>query len=348
MFNFAYPKLLFLLLLVPAYFVLYLWSRHSRSKRLKLFGNPEILQNLMPDASKYKPGIKITLQLIALTSIIIAAARPWGGVISSKTEKEGCEVVIAVDASNSMLAPISGNDAGASRMKSAKLMLEKLIGSLDNDRVGLIVYAGKPYTLIPVTSDFVSAKMFLNSIDPSLIEVQGTNIAEAISMASDSFSPNKDTGKSIVLLTDAEDLENTDDVITAARTAAKNGIQINVVGIGSGTPAMIPLDNGGYFTDETGVPVKTALNEKLAEDIAKAGKGVFVNAANPDALNELIKQIGKVKKTALESSMYVLHDELFPIFVIIAISAIILNMFVLRRKNSWLQKITFFTQDTKK
>ncbi len=347
MFNFAYPKILILLVLIPVYAGLYLWARHSRKKRLKHFGNPEVLRELMPDASKYKPGIKITLQLIALTALIIAAARPWGGVISSKTEKEGCEVVIAVDASNSMLAPVSGDDSGASRMRSAKLILEKLISSLDNDRVGLIVYAGKPYTLIPVTSDFVSAKMFLNSIDPSLIEVQGTNIAEAIRMAAGSFSPNKDTGKSIVLLTDAEDLENPEDVMSAARSAAKNGIQINVVGVGSDTPAMIPV-GGGFLTDETGAPVRTALNEELAAGVAKAGSGIYVNASDSDALNELLKQVGKVKKTALESSMYVLHDELFPMFVIIAMCAIIINLFVLRRKNTWLQKISFFTQDSKK
>lgn len=180
MFSFAYPKLLLLLLLVPAFVALYAWARYARRKNLRKFGNIKVLGPLMPEVSPYKPPIKITLQMIALGLMIIALARPWGGVKDEKTVKEGIEVVIAVDASNSMLASSTGEENGIDRMRTAKLVLEKLINRLDNDRVGLIVYAGDAYTLIPVTSDYVSAKMFLNSIDPYQIDNQGTNIAEII------------------------------------------------------------------------------------------------------------------------------------------------------------------------
>lgn len=348
MLSFAYPQLLLLLLLVPAFIALYAWARYARSKNLRKFGQLRVLGPLMPEVSPYKPPIKITIQMVALALIIIAFARPWGGVKDEKTIKEGIEVVIAVDASNSMLASSTADEKGIDRMRTSKLILEKLINRLDNDRVGLIVYAGDAYTLIPVTSDYVSAKMFLNSIDPSQITNQGTNITAAIDMATKSFSEDKNIGKAIILITDAEDLEDRQSVMDAAKTAAKNDIQLDVVGLGSTTPVRIPLKNGGYLMNpETGEPVSTALNEDLATEIAHAGHGIYVNASNNDALNELDKQLDTVKKTALESSLSAVHDELFYIFVWIALAFLVLDIFVLDRKISWLDKITFFKKEEK-
>lgn len=349
MFSFAYPKLLLLLLLVPAFIVLYAWARYARRKNLNKFGQLRVLTPLMPEVSPYKPPIKLTLEMMALALLVIAFARPWGGVKDEKTVKEGIEVVIAVDASNSMLASSTADEKGIDRMRTAKLILEKLINRLDNDRVGLIVYAGDAYTLIPVTSDYVSAKMFLNSIDPSSIDNQGTNITAAIDMAAKSFSEDKKIGKAIILITDAEDLEDTQSVMDAAKTAARNGIQLDVVGLGSTTPVPIPVRNGGYLIDpETGEPVRTALNEDLATEIASAGKGIYVNASNNDALNELDKQLDTVKKSALESSFSAIHDELFAIFVWFALALIVVDIFVLDRKIGWLDKITFFKKEDKK
>ena len=301
----------------------------------------------MPEVSAYKPPIKIFLEMTALALIIIAFARPWGGVSDEKTTKEGIEVIIAVDASNSMLASATADESGTDRMRSAKLILEKLINRLDNDRVGLIVYAGDAYTLIPVTNDYVSAKMFLNSIDPSQIDNQGTNIAAAIDLATSSFSDDKNIGKALILITDAEELEAPDAVVNAVRNANKNGIQIDVVGLGSSVPVPIRLKNGSFIINpETGEPVKTALNEDLAAQIASEGKGIYVNASNKDALSELDKQLETVKKTSLESSFSAVHDELFPIFVCFALAFLILDIFVLDRKISWLDKITFFKKET--
>lgn len=349
MFSFAYPSLLLLLLLVPAFVCLYAWARYARSRNLKKFGRPKVLASLMPETSPYKPPIKITLQMLALALVVIALARPWGGVKDEKTVKEGIEVVIAVDASNSMLASSTSDERGIDRMRTAKLILEKLINRLDNDRVGLIIYAGDAYTLIPVTSDYVSAKMFLNSIDPSQLTNQGTNITAAIDMATKSFSEDKKIGKAIILITDAEDLEDQQSVMDAAKAAARNGIQLDVVGLGSVTPVPIPLKGGGYLINpETGEPVRTALNEDLATEIASAGKGIYVNASNNDALNELDKQLDTVKKTALESSFSAVHDELFAIFVWFALGFLVADIFVLDRKIGWLDKITFFKKEEKR
>lgn len=348
MFSFAYLDNLFFLLAIPVIAALYFLARRSRRQKLEKFGRPEVIADLMPDVSPYKPPLKITLQLLALLFIIIALARPWGGIKDEKTTKEGIEVVIAMDASNSMLASATDDPEGTDRMRTAKLMLERLINRLDNDRVGLIVYAGDAYTLVPVTSDYVSARMFLNSIDPSAVTNQGTNIEAAIDMASRSFGKSDKTGRAMILITDAEDLENPEGVMEAARTAAKNGIQIDVIGVGSPTPVPIPYGNGMLLDPETGERVQTALNEDLATEIAKAGKGIYVNASNSDALSELQKQLDTVKKTALETSFYALHDEIFAIFAWIALALLIADIFLLDRKISWLDKITFFKKEEKK
>lgn len=347
MFSFAYPHYLLLLLLVPLFVVLYVWARYIRKKNLLKFGKLATIKELMPDVSPYKPPLKITLEMCALALVIICFARPWGGIKDQKAEKEGIEVIIAVDASNSMLASATASSDGPERMRTAKLMLEKLINRFDNDRVGLIVYAGSAYTLIPVTNDYVSAKMFLNSIDPSQIAEQGTNIGAAIDMASASYSDNKNIGKALVLITDAEELDDREGVMNAARDAAKSGVQVDVIGVGSSTGVTIP-DNGSVMIDpDTGEPVLTFLNEEYAAEIAKAGKGIYVNASNKDALNELDKQLDTLKKAKFESSTYALHDELFPIFGWLALAFLVVDIFILDRKIGWLDKITFFKKETK-
>lgn len=347
MFSFAYPKYLLLLILVPFFVALYAWARYARRKNLLKFGKRNSISALMPDVSPYKPPIKITLEMCALALLIVCFARPWGGIKDQKTEKEGIEVVIAMDASNSMLASATASNDGPDRMRTAKLMLEKLINRFDNDRVGLIVYAGSAYTLIPVTNDYVSAKMFLNSIDPSQIADQGTNITAAIDMAATSYSEDKNIGKALILITDAEELDDKESVMEAARMAAKSGIQVDVIGVGTPTGVTIPENGSVMYDPETGEPVRTALNEELAAEIAKAGKGIYVNAANKDALNELDRQLDTLKKAKFESSTYALHDELFPIFGWLALAFLVLDIFILDRKIGWLDKITFFKKETK-
>lgn len=329
------------------YIGLYLWSRMARKRDLAKFGRANSLAGLMPLVSPYKPPLKLALQLLAYSMMVIALARPWGGVKSATNVKEGIEVVIAVDASNSMLAPSSADPGAPDRMRMAKMVLEKLINRLDNDRVGLIEYAGDAYTLIPVTGDYVSAKMFLNSISPGDISNQGTNIASAIDMAARSFSESKDIGKSMILITDAEELEDKASVMDAVKKIADKGVQVNVIGVGGQVPVKIPEGNSYMVDPSTGAPVETALNEDLAIAIAKEGKGIYVNASNKDALNELENQMDKVSKSALESNFTAVHDELYGLFCWLGLLFVLLDIVVVDRKFKWLDRFTFFKKEEK-
>lgn len=344
MFSFAYPINLLILLAVPCCVLLYVWSRYMRRRNLRRFGRSSVLAALMPTASPYKPPLKIILRMIALTMIILAVCRPWGGLKDESTNRRGIEIMIAVDASNSMNAPVGTDTGGPSRMRTAKLMLTKLISRLSNDRVGLIVYAGTAHTLIPVTSDYISASSFLNTIDPSQLTEQGTNISDAIDAATASFSDNKSVGRAIVLITDAEELENVEAVDASVKNARKSGIQVDVIGVGSTEPVPIP-EGRSFMTDDDGQTVRTSLNEDLAASIAKTGGGIYVNASAPGALNELEKQLDTLQKTSLQTNVYALHDELFGIFAWIALGFLILDIFILDRKISWLDKITFFKKE---
>lgn len=347
MFTLGYPFNLLYLLLIPLCVLMYAWGRHWRRRALRRFGKARIINSLMPDVSPYKPPVKITLQMVALALIIVAFARPWGGLKESQYNKTGIEVVIAVDASNSMLAPIDAEHPGSQRMRTAKLLLERLIDRLDNDRVGLIVYAGNAHTLIPVTSDFLSAKSFLGTIDPQQISAQGTNISAALSEAANAFGTTKDVGRAVILITDAEELDDQEGAISAVKNLAKNKIQVDVVAVGSSQPVTIPTPSGP-FTDENGQVVHTAVNEKLAADLAKAGNGVYVNASSPDALGDLQRQLDTLQKKSLEGSRMALHEELYFIFVWIALGLLIVDVLILDRSISWLDRINFFRKEAKK
>lgn len=344
MFDFANPYLLYLLFLVPAFAVLYFLARLSRKKRLAKFGQASVLAHLMPDASKYKPVIKITLRLIALAALVFILARPRAGEKEHDETVAGIEVMIAFDVSNSMLASSTDDPNGTSRLDRARLLLEKMLGRLTNDKVGLVIFAGTAKMQFPMTTDFYTAKMYLNELNPSMMTYQGTSIAEAIGMAMNGFSPDENIHKAIILITDSEDHEG--DAIEAAKAAAEKGIQVDVVGLGSakGAPIPIPGSNGGYFQDQNGQMVLTTLNEALAQDIAKAGNGIFVNGASSDALDKLVGQLETLQKSEFKHVQYSAGAEQFPLFAWIALIFLVLDVFVLDRKNNLLKKVNFFSK----
>ena len=296
MFDFANPHLLYLLLTCVAVAGLYVLARAARRRKLRRFGRPDVVEALMPEASRYKPAIKIVLEVLALAALVIVLARPRAGQKEQEARVDGIEVMIAFDVSNSMLASSSDDPAGISRLDRSRLVLEKLIDRLHNDKVGLVIFAGDAKTQLPLTTDFYSAKMYLNELQPGMIANQGTDISMAIDMAMNGFSADEDTRKAIILITDSEDHEG--EAIETAKLAKENGIQVNVVGVGSAKGAPIPMSgrSGDYLRDMQGNVVTTTINEELGKQLAEAAGGVYVNAAASSALEDLESKLDSLEK----------------------------------------------------
>ena len=338
MFDFAYPIYLYLLLLVPVLALLYIGARASRRAKLRRFGRPDVLERLMPDASKYTPAVKITLQLIAVAALVLMLARPRAGAKEQQETAAGIEVMIAFDVSNSMLASSTDRPDGVTRIDRARLLLEKLIDKLHNDKVGLVIFAQQPKMQLPLTSDFYTAKMYLNDLTPKLITNQGTDLSDAIKMAMNGFSPAEDMHKAIILITDAEDHEGA--ALETAKLAAENGIQIDVIGLGTSQGSLVP-----GIVGPDGRPVVSALNEKLAQEIAQAGDGIYVNGASPSALSDLQSQLDKLQKSEFSTVTYSAGAEQFPTFAFLAFIFILIDFFIVDRKISWLKGVNFFTKN---
>ena len=318
-----------------------------RKHRLNRFGKPEVIASLMPEVSIYKPWIILTLQLLLLACVIVILARPRAGAKTQTDKVRGIEVMVCLDVSNSMLASASDDPNGISRLRRSKLILEKLIDRLGDDKVGLIVFAGNAYTQIPITSDFASAKMYLSSISPNMVPTQGTDIGTAIKMALTSFSPKETTGKAIILITDGENHE--DDAVGAAHEAHEKGVQVNVIGIGSTKGAPIPMGSPGVFLkDESGQVVTTFLNEKMAREIAAAAQGTYVTGGANSAIDQVDANLKKLAHEDIERVVFTQHDEQFPIVAWIALIILLSSFFVSAKKNSWLSKYDFFTKKTNK
>lgn len=345
MFQFANSNILYLLILgISILTLLYCLYRIWRKQKLNKFGQLRYVQNLMPEYSKYKHGIKYTLELIIISLMIVMLARPLAG---EKEEVEsstaGIEVVIVLDVSNSMLGFSNNGTVGISRLQRAKHILEKLVEKLENDKVGLIVFAGEAYTQLPLTSDYLATKMYLQEISPNMVPKQGTAIGAALNMATNSFSGEKDVDKAIILLTDAENFE--DDAIEMAKVAKDNGIQINVIGLGTPQGSPIPLGNGMYLKDNNGNPVTTKLNENIAKEIASAGGGIYINGNNSSVVSNIIEKLDSLSKTKSDNFKYNANAEQFPVFAWIILLLLLIDVIILERKILWLDKIKFFSKD---
>lgn len=339
-FRFANPHMLWMLVLVVALTALFIVARLTSHRALKRFGNLALLKPLMPGVSEGKLRIKFAILMLALTSMIIAAARPQFGSKLETVKKQGIEVMCCLDISNSMLA----EDISPNRLERAKRMLSRLLDNLDNDQVGLIVFAGEAYTQLPITNDFVSAKMFLSNIDPKMVSLQGTAIGAAINLAVRSFTPREESEKAIILITDGENHE--DDATGAAKAAFEKGIRTHVIGIGSTQGALLPDESGrpgSYRKDKAGNPVTTRLDEKLAQELAAAGQGIYAHADNGNgAIQAVTEALSKMQTAELESHVYADYDDKFMAFVWLAFILLFINMFILDTENKLLAKVNLF------
>ncbi len=307
MFRFAHPHILYLLCLIVFFTIAYIIIQYRQGKNLNDFGDYKLIKALMPDVSKKRRNIKFILQMLMLGLIVVMMARPqFGSRTEHIKEHEGIEVVIAVDVSTSMLC----EDISPNRLERTKMLVSKLIEQLDNDRVGIVAFAGTATTLLPITSDYISAKMFLNQLTPSTISIQGTNIADAINRSAKSFSDNPKIGKALILITDVEDHELS--AINAAEDISRKGIKIIVLSVGTPNGGPIPIGNGLYKKDKQGNIVTTKLNEHLGKNLAKAANGVYLNVNQTNVVNNmLVKELSNMKKDIFNTTQYSEYDEGF-------------------------------------
>ena len=337
MFRFENPAFLYLLIIIPVIIVIRLLEMRKRKLKLKKFGDLSLLKQLMPDVSSSRKSLKFWLMIAALALLIVMLARPQMGTKISQEKRKGIEVIISLDISNSMRA----EDVVPSRLDKSKMLVENMVDNFTNDKVGLVVFAGDAFIQLPITSDYVSAKMFLQDTDPSLIATQGTDLAGAIELSSKSFTQQDKVGRAILIITDGEDHEG--GAIEAAEKARKNGIRVFVLGVGSTKGSPVPDGNGGYMKDNSGQEVISALNEEMCKQVAQAGGGAYIHVDNTSlAQRQLNDELTKLQKGDISSVVYSEYDEQFQAVGILVLILLIIEMLILERKNPFFKKIKLF------
>jgi Ca-activated chloride channel family protein len=341
MFRFAHNYALYFLLLLPLLVFIFILLRSNGKKAFKKFGDPQLIINLIPEYSKSRPVFKFVLLATALLFLILGIAGPQFGSKLTEVKRKGIEVIIALDVSNSMLS----TDIQPSRLERAKQSISKLIDQMSKDKIGMVVFAGDAYTQLPITTDYISAKVFLDAIHTDMVPVQGTAIGKAIDLAASSFSPEEKSKKAIIVITDGENFE--DDATGSASSASEKGIVVHTIGIGlpQGSPIPVPGNYGqqNFMKDKDGKVVISKLNEPLLQKVAAAGGGLYVRANNTSiGLNAIMDALDKLEKTEMESKVYSDYDDRFQYFIAIALILFFLEVIILERKNKWLSRFDIF------
>lgn len=349
MFRFANIEMLWWLLAIPVAITAYIYLTHRKRKQLLAFGDPELMEQLMPNASHVRGHVKFGLVLLALSLLIISSARPQFGQSERTEKRQGIEAVIALDISNSMLA----EDVAPNRLDRAKQMMSKLIDQMVEDKIGVVVFAGDAFIQLPITCDYVSAKMFLNTIKPELIKTQGTAIGQALNTSMRCFgslNPEDEktianANRAIILITDGENHE--DDAVAVAQRASELGIKIIVVGIGKPEGSPIPMPGTNDFRkDREGRVVVSKLNEQMCREIANAGKGIYVRCDNTNtAMKTIEKEIDKIATQEIETQVFTDYNEQFQSFALIALLIILVDFFIFNRKNKSITRMDIFRED---
>ena len=327
MINFAQAQYLFLLLLIPFFFLVQALVLRLRRRRIRKFGDEKLVAQLMPSYAKAKVWVRLTLFSLGFFFFVIGLSRPQIGAKLKEHETKGAEIMIALDVSNSMLA----EDYSPNRLERAKLAISRLVDKLRDDRIGLIVFAGNSFVQLPITTDYVSAKMFMNSISTESVPVQGTAIGEAINTAMRSFSSQSEKSRAIIVITDGENHE--DDPVAAAKQAADMGVRVFTIGVGSPEGKPIPMD-GELLKDKDGNIVVTRLDEKVLQEVARAGNGLYVRAGNSEfGLNPIIENIRRMEDEKYSSIVFEEYDEQFMYFLAIALFFFVIEILVGDRRS---------------
>ena len=341
MFKFGHPEYLYLLIVIPVLVLLYILSVLYKKRSLQKFGDLELIGQLMPFVSKNRPLLKFVFITISFTSAILALADPQFGSKLEIVKKKGAEIIIALDVSNSMLA----EDLQPNRLERAKQAISKLIEKLENDRFGLIIFAGDSYIQVPLTTDYAAAKMFLSSVNTGNVSKQGTAIGSAIDLAMNSFTPETEMDKALIIITDGENHE--DDAIAAAELAKENGITVHTIGMGSPEGAPIPLQKGYgqtiFLKDRDDKVVISKLDQAALQQIASVTEGIFIRANNNEVgLNKLLEQINKMQKQEIETKIFTEFEHRFQYLLGISIFFLLLELLISDRKSKWFSNFNIF------
>ncbi len=338
MFRFANPEYLYLLLILPLLLVLFAVVRSRRRRRIARFGNPEIMTFLMPEVSRWRPRFKSLLLLAAFASLTLAAARPQLGSKLREESSQGVEMMFVVDVSNSMLA----EDFEPNRLERTKYAINRLFEGMEQDRAGLIAFAGDASVQLPITSDFRMAAAFVNRLSPNLVGVQGTSVATALDLALLSFSEQSKASKVIILITDGESHE--DNAIATAERAKAQGVKIFTIGIGTPEGAPISID-GEFIKDEEGNMVVSKLNEAMLEEIASISEGGYIKATKQDiGLDEVIRTINSLEKGELSMVKFEEYNELFQYLIALAMLLLSMEFYLLERRSKVLGRFNIFRE----
>ena len=338
MIRFGNPNLLWMLVVVALLAVIFIAAAYNRRRRLMRIGNLSTLMELMPDASPKRVRNKTILFLVAMTLLVVAMARPQLGSKLREVEREGVEIMLAIDVSNSMLA----RDLEPTRIERTKYAVEKVLEGLDEDKIGVVVFAGDAYVQLPITSDYLTARNFVAQIAPNMVSKQGTALGSAISTAASSFTSESGDSRVIILITDGENHE--DDPIAAARHAAEQGIKIYTIGVG--TPEGAPIELGGDFIrDQNGEIVVSKLDETTLQEIALLTGGAYIRADNRSmGLQEIVSDINDTQKAKLSTMMFEEYDERFQYLLLVVLVVLLVEFVVLSRRNRLLRQYDIFSR----
>jgi len=343
MYQIEEPTYFYYLAIIPAIVVVFLLVLWWKKRIQKQFADHKLIQKLSPEKSTFKSFLKITVFCLALAFLIISLTNPKMGTKLETVKREGVDIVFALDVSKSMVA----EDIAPNRLEKAKQIITKIVENLGSDRVGIIIYAGNSYPLLPITTDYAAAKMFLQNANTDMVSSQGTAINDAIERALTYYDDNEQTNRFLVIVSDGEDHE--ENTLELAKEAAEKGIKIYTVGIGTAKGGPIPLkENGrvtGYKKDSKGMVVVTQMNEQILRDIANAGNGKYINGNKTQETIASIKEVlEKAEKNEFETKQFSDYEDQFQWFIGIGLLLLIVDVTLLEKKTKWIQKLNLFNE----
>ena len=336
-------KYLYLLFIVPILVLFFLYNQYWKRKKQREFGDLDLVKKLSPEKSVFKPILKLVVMLLALVGLIFGLVNPKIGTKMETVKREGIDIVFAMDVSKSMLA----EDVAPSRLEKSKQIVSQIINQLGSDRIGIVAYAGSAFPVLPITTDYGVAKMFLQSMNTDIVSSNGTSLDEAIKMSATYFDEKSKTSKLLIMISDGED--HSDGAEDAAEEATKLGMKIITIGVGTEKGSTIPLRVNGvvesFKRDKNNEVVITKLNKEGLTTIAKATKGGYVDGNNTKAVLDYVKNaLDNIQKTEFESTQMANFQSQFQWFLGFAFALLFLDVFLLERKTKWVQKMNLFNE----